>query len=66
MTGSAPVSRSRRVMTFRGTITELLTYLASVDFTAVLAAKSDPDVYEWNLTASMSRHPAGKGLGRGV
>ena len=60
----------RRVLSFTGTRAEFLRFLS-----ASLApggpphgmcwselAATDRDVYEWQLTGSIARHPAGKGL----
>lgn len=53
----------RRILTFRGTPNELLTYLRTEAFSDDLAA-AYRDEYDWELTCSVARHPAGKGLGR--
>ncbi len=57
-----------RILTFTGTRDELLDYLNGLTnprgFT-VGGIVEDWAIYEWNLTASIARHPAGKGLGRG-
>jgi hypothetical protein len=50
----------RRILTFRGTPRELLSYLRTASLSYV-----DEDEYEWELTASISRHPAGKRLTQG-
>lgn len=62
MTLSAEHPR-RRILTFRGTPNELLAYLRTEVFAEDLAG-AYRDVYDWELTASIARHPAGKGLGR--
>lgn len=53
----------RRVLLFRGTRNELLTYLAGL-VPADLWQRGDglDETYEWELTAAISRHPAGKML----
>lgn len=71
----------RLVLSFTGTTVELIRYLASPDAAALLVRQVSTqtvrlingydalgvvsECYDWELTASMSRHPAGKGLGRG-
>lgn len=47
----------RTVITFRGTLAEFLDFLT--DMHAARPLVKD----EWDLTASIARHPAGKGLG---
>lgn len=68
----------RLVLSFTGTTVELLGYLASPDASALLARQVSThsvqlitgyddlvsNRYDWELTASIARHPAGKGLGR--
>lgn len=57
----------RTVLRFRGTPVELLDYLKSPALViSWLFELSEADLaeYEWELTRSISRHPAGKGLGR--
>lgn len=53
----------KTVLRFRGTPVELLDYLKSPAL--VVRWLSEPDLaeYEWELTRSISRHPAGKKLG---
>lgn len=54
-----------RILSFSGTIGEFLDYIArwqlvsSVDNRNLTWA----DTYEWELTAAIARHPAGKRLG---
>lgn len=56
----------RRVLSFTGTIVGFLDYLdAAVDMEHLqneLLDVSARTEYEWELTASIARHPAGKGL----
>lgn len=52
----AESNRRRAVLFFSGTSQELRAFLAQIDLL------TRDDAYEWELTASMSRHPAGKRL----
>jgi hypothetical protein len=55
-TNTDPANR-KVVLFFRGTSRELRAWLAEISLL------TSDDAYEWDLTASISRHPAGKGLG---
>lgn len=49
----------RLVFAFSGTRSEFEAFLEALD---VYALTIDDEETEWQITASMSRHPAGKGL----
>lgn len=55
----------RRVLTFTGTRSAFLRYLVSTRFLTEFLAEPDEELREWELTASIARHPAGKGLQAG-
>lgn len=52
-------NQRRVVMQFEGTAAEFKSFLAQ------LSTLVDDQAYEWSLTASIARHPAGKRLGGG-
>lgn len=56
-----------RILSFKGTSQEFLDYLHRWPTAKWpnLGELSESEVYEWEITASMSRHPAGKKIGRG-
>lgn len=62
MTNADNAQTPFRYATFRGTISEFLIYLGSHAGASGFTDLADPAEYEWELTASISRHPAGKGL----
>lgn len=53
----------RRVLAFTGTRQAFLRYLVSSRFLAEFLAEPDDEQRDWELTASIARHPAGKALG---
>lgn len=55
-----------RILTFTGTRAEFFHYLDSDEFTDTFVASASvaDEAYEWEVTAAISRHPAGKKLGR--
>lgn len=63
MTLSAQHPR-RRVLAFRGTRRQFLTYLAGLVPADLYRDGPLDEEYDWELTCSIARHPAGKGLGR--
>ncbi|MDQ2699791.1 MAG: hypothetical protein M3Y23_00505 [Actinomycetota bacterium] len=57
-----------RVLTFTGTRDQFFDWLNTVRPVFPCSTSADlvaNHVYEWEITASIARHPAGKGLGRG-
>ena len=59
------MTERRLIFTFRGTPSDLLDYLDDiVRRSAPPPPGLEREIYEWELTAAISRHPAGKGLGR--
>lgn len=72
VTGQLIPADPRRVLSFTGTRCEFLLWLeAMVDLQDVAGVPPEfvpldaGETYEWELTASISRHPAGKGLRAG-
>lgn len=62
MSGPEP----RRVLSFTGTLGAFLDYLDSWDTAGQMdRATAAGESYDWELTASIARHPAGKGLQAG-
>jgi hypothetical protein len=56
----------RRVLSFTGTRADFLDYLNGLPHSGTWRRMVDAyETYEWEITASIVRHPAGKGLGRG-
>lgn len=57
-------SSRRRVLTFRGTVEEFSAFMDGPWLGEVndVGAPNLREVYEWQLTAAIARHPAGKGL----
>lgn len=62
MTTSPDPAPPRRVLTFTGTRQSFLAYLVSARFLAEFLSEPDDELRDWELTASIARHPAGKGL----
>lgn len=59
-------SSPRRVLAFTGTRHQFVEWLRGLHLVpADLWVSGDPldELFEWELTASIARHPAGKGLG---
>lgn len=54
-----------RVLSFTGSVREFLDALDRWSLEAYAIGGRAVEVYEWQITASIARHPAGKGLGRG-
>lgn len=61
---TSPTSEPRRVLSFTGTLSEFYDYLDAFRWTTANLGGTGDDAFEWDLTASVARHPAGKGLGR--
>lgn len=56
-----------RVLSFTGTVSDFLDYMDRVKFDWSLqwTPSDELEEFDWSVTASVARHPAGKGLGRG-
>jgi hypothetical protein len=55
-----------RVLTFSGTVSDFLDYMDRVrgDWALSWTPADEAEEFDWEVTAAIARHPAGKGLGR--
>lgn len=55
-----------RVLTFSGTVADFLDYMDRVrlDWALAWTPADEAEAFDWEVTATIARHPAGKGLGR--